>query len=319
MHAIKYAVNYSSELVDLFRAGVVAPDLLKCPAWSDVIVASQAVLDSYVHFPLRVGAGCGDALDSETGLRADWARVDMLMEQTGTPIINLHLEPFAGELAGILPDALDARSARAVAESFVRDVAGVLNRYGPERVIVENDYSCAYAAAILPDVIGRVVEETGCGFLLDLSHAQLAADRLGEDRRVYTSSLPVTAIGEIHVSGNQHLTGEWLERVRQAGALTGWIAGCEGKVIDHLPMTVSDWEFVRWALENVRVGAWRAPRVVAFEYGGIGAWFSAVTDAGVLREQVPRLHALVDGVQLDAVRSSGHAQSASAGCCGSPI
>ena len=312
---MKYAVNYSVQLVDLFRAGVVAPDLLKCPAWPDVIAASQAVLDSYVHFPLRVGAGCGDAMDSETGLRADWGRIDTLMEQTATPIVNLHLEPFAGEVAGVVHDAVDARSAGAVAESFVRDVAGVVDRYGPERVIVENDYSCAYAAAILPEVIQRVVEETGCGFLLDLSHAQLAADRLGEDRRVYTSSLPVTEIGEIHVSGNQRLSGVWLERVRQAGALTGWIAGCEGQVIDHLPMTPADWEFVGWAMGNVRVGAWRKPRVVAFEYGGIGAWFSAVTDAEVLREQVPRLHALVDGVQLDGVQPAGarldcHAQCA---------
>ena len=293
---MKYAVNYSTELADLVRAGVVAPDYFKCPAWPDVIADSQAVLDSYVHFPLRVGYGCGDAMDSETGQRADWARVAALMEQTGTRIVNLHLEPFAGEVNDVLHDAVDARSASAVAELLVRDVAGVVDRYGPENVIVENDYSCAYAAAILPEVIWRVIEETSCGFLLDLSHSQLAADRLGEERRAYTASLPVAQIGEIHVSGNQRLAGEWLGRVRQAGALTGWIAGCEGKVIDHLPMTASDWRFVGWAMGNVRTGAWRAPRVVTFEYGGIGAWFSAVTDSDVLREQVPRLHALVRGI-----------------------
>jgi len=292
---VEFAVNYSVELVNLLDHAQVQFDLFKCPAWPAVIAESQAHHPTYVHFPLRVGAGTGEALNSENHGQVDWASVDEMRVSTNTPLVNLHLNPNEGEHPGLLTEAIDRVSAAELTDAFVRDVSAVVSQYGPQHVVVENDYSCAYAAGILPEVISRVVEETGCGFVLDLSHAQLAASRLGLEPHDYTLSLPVTRVREIHVSGNQRLEGKWLDRVRNAGALTGWIAQYEGRVIDHLPMTDSDWDFAAWALQQVHTGAWSEPWVIAFEYGGIGAWFQAVTDADVLHVQVPRLRDLVRG------------------------
>jgi hypothetical protein len=62
---------------------------------------------------------------------------------------------------------------------------------------------------------------------------------------------------------------------------------------DHLPMTQADWDLTQWAMERVHVGAWRRPWAVVFEYGGVGPWFSAVTDAPTLARQLPQLRAIV--------------------------
>ena len=47
----------------------------------------------YVHFPLRVGKGIGDAIDTETQQKPDWDNLAALASQTQTPYFNVHLAP----------------------------------------------------------------------------------------------------------------------------------------------------------------------------------------------------------------------------------
>jgi hypothetical protein len=62
----------------------------------------------------------------------------------------------------------------------------------------------------LPETICRVVEETDCGLLLDLSHARLAAWALNMDPQDYVNQLPVQRICEIHVTGIQRIDRHWV-------------------------------------------------------------------------------------------------------------
>ena len=295
---MEFAVNYSQAAAELLKAGEIQVDRLKCPAWSDLVAAAQAEHPIYVHFPLRVGAGVGDALDSDTGEPADWEKFEALIAQTDARQVNLHLMPFVDDHPSIPIDSIEAAHVEMLTECAIKDARAVVERFGPERVIVENipffgDWGLLIAA--LPQVISQVIEETGCGLLLDLAHARLAARYLGISAFEYVDALPTERIREVHITGIQRIDESWVELARQAGVAEEVIQDFAGKVMDHLPMMEADWEFFAWAMEQINSGAWARPWVVTFEYGGLSDLFEATTDKDVLADQIPRLHTLIAG------------------------
>lgn len=293
-----YALNYSNAAAELLRAGEIAFDRFKCPAWPDTIAEARARHPVYVHCPLRAGMGIGDALDTETGQPADWDRYAALLAQADTPWVSVHMTVRTSDHPDLPPTSLAPHAVEQVTAALIRDVGGVVARMGPERVVIENIFSFYGRhlwAAALPEVAWRVVEATGCGLLLDLSHARLAARELGRDPRTYIAALPVAHLREVHVTGLQRFAGPWVDRAREAGLENAEFQDFAGRLIDHLPMTEDDWPIFAWAMDQIHRGAWRTPWVVAFEYGGIGGVYEAVTDPAVLTAQVPRMRALVKG------------------------
>jgi len=295
---MEFAVNYSLKAADLLHQRRIQLDRFKCPAWPDLVADVQATYPTYVHFPLKVGRGIGDAICIGSNQPAGWKKVEMLLAQTDTPMVNVHLGQCAADYPDIPIASTDPAHVEMLTGHLIRDVRAVVDRFGPERVIIENDHDSGdrhLLPAFLPETIWRVVEETGCGLLLDLSHARLAARRLGLDAREYTRLLPVTHIREIHITGVQHFDGYWVNLLRRAGISDGTIQHYAGRLLDHLPMTDRDWAFFAWAMEQIHSGNWAQPWVVTFEYGGVGPLFKAITDSSVLAEQVPRLYELVKG------------------------
>jgi uncharacterized protein (UPF0276 family) len=293
---MQFALNYSFAAADLLREGKIQIERFKCPAWPDLVTSVQGLHPVYVHFPLRAGAGIGDAIDNDTKQPADWHKVERLMLQTGTPQVNLHLEAFVDDYPDIPADTSDPTHVDRVAQNLIRDVWAVIERFGPERVVVENDHSALghnLRPAYLPEVIERVVEETGCGLLLDVSHARLAAHTLGMDVRDYIGQLPARRIREMHITGLQRFEGRWVQMARRAGIDGETIQRFAGQLLDHLPITDDGWQAYAWAMDQVHRPAWGQPWVVTFEYGGIGGVWEMVTDRAVLAEQVPRLRRLV--------------------------
>jgi uncharacterized protein (UPF0276 family) len=304
---MELAVNFSYPAARLVQEGRIRVDRFKCPAWPDLVASVQKEHPVYVHFPLKVGLGIADAIDVETNLPADWDKVDALLAQTGTPLVNLHLAPGSKDYPDVPADTTHRLHVAMVTEHLVRDVRAVVERYGPERVVVENcfgDGGWILRPATLPEVIGRVVEETGCNLLLDLAHARLAARELGVDPRDYIARLPTRRSREIHVAGIQVLEAKHLEGLEEDESLRSMI----GHPIDHLPLTGEDWRFLAWATERIRGGAWGHPGIVTLEYGGVGGFFAATSDPRVLAEQVPRLQALLaPAAPARVVHSSRHA------------
>jgi uncharacterized protein (UPF0276 family) len=252
----------------------------------------------YVHFPLRAGAGIGDALDSETNRPVDWNRVETLLAHAGTSQVNLHIATTVEDCPGIPLDTTDPAHAEMLAGRLIRDVRAVVERFGPERVIIENDFDNGglhLLPTYLPQTLHRVVEETGCGLLLDVAHARIAARYLQMDVREYIAALPVAHTREIHVTGVQRFGKRWVSRLRRAGLDAGTIGDLAGRPLDHLPMTDDDWGLFAWVMEQTHNGTWGKPWVVTFEYGGVGPLFEALTLADVLAAQIPRLYALVKG------------------------
>jgi uncharacterized protein len=264
---MEFALNYSPQAAELLRAGQIEVDRIKCPDWPDLIAEAAALRPVYVHFPLRAGAG----------ERPDWGAVAALRERTGTPFVNIHLDPRREANPDIPPDSVEAEHVAVLAERMAADVAAACEVFGPEQVIVENvPYYTARGefmrAATQPAAVCHVVERTGCGLLLDLSHARLAALSQGLDARAYIEALPVARLAELHVTG---------------------IGVNQGRLADHVRLSEGDWPEVAWALGRIRSGAWGRPHAVALEYGGVGPMFAWRSEAATIAVDVPRLYSMV--------------------------
>ena len=262
-NAMKFALNYSPTAADLIRRGLIDIDIFKCPDWPEVKGKARSQRPIYTHFPLKAGHP-GTPLPGADHLMQQLAQTDTLH-------VNTHLDPQIDPSTDPMTCLNDA------IKLTIEQVAELVDRFGPERVVVENvpywqerDYHTRLAAK--PSFINRVVDETGCGFLLDLSHARIAAREMGVDECTYIDALPTGRLRELHVTG---------------------LAKKDGWLRDHMPMTGDDWAMFGWAMERVRNGHWPPPHIVAFEYGGVGPLFEWRTDPNVLAEQVPYLYGMV--------------------------
>lgn len=294
---MEFAVNYSPLLAELVKEGLVQVDRFKCPAWPDLIEAARKTLPVYVHFPLGIGNNLGYPVDAETKAPADLDRVAAIMESSGTPYINTHMIPSTVHYPHIPADSTAPDHVHQVIDGALRDLEPLIHRFGAENVLIENiinEYSWL-TLGTLPEVFGRLLEETGCGFLFDQSHARLTARNRGLDEREYAASLPVEKIHEVHVTGLQRLEGELLRRLQSTGSMGGF-SSMIGKCIDHLPMTAEDWPELEWMCEQIwQPGRWNEPWVISFEYGGVGDFWEQVTEREVYLTQLSRMRTLING------------------------
>mgnify|MGYP000860162717 CR=1 FL=1 len=294
---MKLAVNHSRPAARLRREGAIDFDLFKCPAWPDMIDEALGEGPSYIHFPLKIGVGRG-VINSETGREPDWSLLDTLRARTQTPFLNLHLTPTRSDLSRHSAEFLNPEEEETLIRDCIRDMKEAADRCGRESLLLENnsdDLGQAFPLFLRPELISRIVEESGCGFLLDLSHACLAADFLGRDRQTYINALPLKRLGELHITGIQIFGPEWIDTLRREGIEESVIGRYAGRPMDHLPLLPEDWDVFTWAAGEIRQGRWGTPWAVTFEYGGISPLWAALTDEEVLKTQVPRLQKIMGG------------------------
>ena len=292
---MEFAVNYSPILAELVQRGQIALERFKCPAWPELLAQAAETRPVYIHFPLDIGWNQGTAFDGERNRAPDLAWYADLMAATHTPYLNTHLFPWASDYPGIALDSRAPQDVQRVVDGALRDLEPLVRRFGAERVIVENAIpeGGRLAAGVLPETLHRVLEKSGCGFLLDLSHARLAARGLGLAERAYIDSLPVDQMREMHVTGLQVVEGRWLDLLHQAGDPGGFAARQAGRWMDHLPMTEEDWRALEWAMQQVQSERWQTPWVVSYEYGGVGGFWEIITERQVYLEQLPRMVKMV--------------------------
>jgi len=269
MREMQLSVNYSLELAELLREDRVHVDRIKCADWPDMIAAARELRPVYVHFPFDAG--------SASGRRADFAAADAMARDTDTPYVNLHLVTYHRDFPDYPSDSTDAWLTGRVIEQMLADADEAARGVGRERAVLENipyfgGGSEYHRASVEAAVIGRVVRQSGCGFLLDTAHAAIAAHYLGLDPIEYVESLPLEHLRELHVTG---------------------VRPHNGRLADHMDLQADDWRMVEHALRRIRAGDWATPWTLAFEYGGIGEHFRWRSERRVLAEQVPRLWDMV--------------------------
>ena len=122
------------------------------------------------------------------------------------------------------------------------------------------------AYVVDPAFIRSVIEATGCGLLLDLAHARVAAHYQNEPVHDYLSRLPLDRLVEIHVSGP-----------RPAPPNSPYK---DDRLIDaHESMQEADYGLLAWVLQRTR------PQAVTLEYS---------QDRAQLKDQLDRLRALLN-------------------------
>ena len=175
-------------------------------------------------------------------------------------------------------DHLSPSEANQIIANVQQDVASLIAHFGAEQVIIENaPYRVGEGhiirTCILPEVICEIVETHGCGLLLDISHARIAADGLRMGAKEYIQALPLQHLEELHFTGLHELDA--------------------GHLMDHLPVLEADWPWLDWVLDGIENKAWGQPHMLAFEYGGDGhEFFDAHSDSAVIARDVPRLYDL---------------------------
>lgn len=262
------AINYSPAAAELVRSGAIDIDYFKTPDWNRLIDKARKLRPVAIHFTLEAGN------DNLGGV--DWDEIRQKMIATKTPFINLHLDARQTYYPSLKVDTNQKDDVEIVINAIRSDIKKVIERFGAQQVIIENSPYQGYdgntmSLCIQPDLVSQVVEETGCGFLLDISHAIITANHLGVQPDEYINSLPVQHIRELHFAGmhfNQ-ATGRWM---------------------DHLSIQEKDWRWLDWVLERIQTGVWGLPWLLAFEYGGVGESFEWRSDPRVIAEQVPLLY-----------------------------
>ncbi len=262
------AINYSQPAAELFRAGIIHVDYFKTPNWQWLVEEARQLRPVAVHFNLD--AGNGSLLDM------DWENIQQLAEATDTPYINLHLDSRQKYYPNYAVDTSIATEVEAVYKVILSDVMSVVNRFGAERVIIENSPyqerpGNTMRLCVEPGLISKVVHETGCGLLLDISHATISAQFLGMQPDEYITQLPVERVKELHFAGIH-------------------VDPATGKLTDHLSIQETDWPWLDWVIERIHLGEWNSPWLLAFEYGGVGEVFKSRSDPDVMLTQVPMLY-----------------------------
>ena len=266
---MEFAINFSPQAAQLYADRKIHVDRFKCPDWPDMIEEARALAPVYVHFPLAAGALSGRA--------GDLGAVDAMARDTGTPFVNYHLVAYARDFPGTPPETTDPHVTEIVTRRTVAEIGRAVERFGADRVILENIPFFTPAGkymrpSVEPAVLRKAIDETGCGFLLDVSHARIAAHYLGVDPYTYVESLPVDRLRELHLTG------------------VDWV---DGTLLDHMGLADEDVAWAQWAVDRIAAGDWARPAIVAFEYGGIGEPFKWRSEASIIERDVNRLNEIL--------------------------
>jgi len=262
------AINYSPAAAKLVESGTIDIDYLKTPNWDWIVKEASQLRPVAVHFGLEAGNGSLE--------QVDWDKIWHFCELTGTPYINIHVDARQCYYPEFAVNSAELPEVETVAKVIESDVLNVVRRFGPERTIVENSpyhdiEGNTMRLCVMPDLLSQVVVETGCGLLLDISHAVIAANALGMSPVDYMSQLPLQQVKELHFAG--------IHKNQTNGQLT-----------DHLSILEDNWQWLDWVLERIKSGECSPPWLLAFEYGGVGEPFDWRSDPQVIAEQVPELY-----------------------------
>lgn len=300
---MQFAANYSKPLIDLLQSGNAKVDRIKLPAWPQLVEPALAVAPSYVHFPLNVGNGFDDAYSTEAKAKVDWDFIEDLMVRTNTPIINVHISPWRKFNPDVVDDPWNQDTYQRLLETTVRDLEGVVRRWGKEIVIAENPFPDPESVSVNsnPDFVREVIETVDVGFLLDISHTRLSARKLGMGEFEYLMKLPIERTQEIHITGIKRLEGEWMEKLLQNRPKEFDITQYLGMEIDHQSLSEDDFRFVEHVYRLIEKGICREPWIASLEHGGLGPFWELSLDERVLAEQVPRLYNMTHAVSVKEV------------------
>jgi len=239
---MKIGCNYYIETEQLFDEGSIDLDYFKYPGL-DFQAGIMNDLDAFELFcnkltvkrPILLHGLYPAPHDlSSPFLQADFNDeiVNKLIKITKTPGLSFH------PVLSKLPDGVPFVK---TLETIIENAVFIKEKYADmEFVSLENCDSIRWGDLIKPEIITQLINETGCGFLLDISHAFCASRAIGEDFRTYLSKLPLKQTYEIHING-------WVET--------------DNDIMCHLKINDLGYQILKELLNEC------SPQIITIEYG----------------------------------------------------
>ncbi|XXF80402.1 DUF692 domain-containing protein [Myxococcaceae bacterium GXIMD 01537] len=165
----------------------------------------DACAERWTLVPHGVGLNVGgpDPLDGDY-----LAALAALIERVDAPYFSDHL--CYSRLGGThLHDLLPLPFNEEAVEHVVPRVREVMARIGRPFLLENPSYYARMPGATLSeaDFIRHVVEEAGCGLLLDVNNVWVNAVNHGYDARAFVDALPLERVGQIHLAGHERRPG----------------------------------------------------------------------------------------------------------------
>ncbi|WP_051206213.1 DUF692 domain-containing protein [Oceanospirillum maris] len=154
------------------------------------------------HYPLSLhgvglSLGSGDALDSK-----HLAALKALVDEFQPALLSEHLS-WSAVSGRYFNDLLPIPYTHESLEQFCRQVEMAQQALG-RQILIENPTAYLnFKASVFTewDFLNQVVEQTGCGLLLDLNNIYVNAVNHGFDSLDYLNNIDLDAVGELHLAG----------------------------------------------------------------------------------------------------------------------
>ncbi len=258
---IQLTANLSDPLLELIRSNEAPIDGVEVGPWFSV-QQIRAYRQTLPELPFFFHGG--DLIERVGMIPGTMSKIAAYLRATKSPWLSMHITMWLPGMVWLmlrrgwrmpLPDPQRAT------RRFVRQVKRLAHSTQVP-VILENTEPLpfdGYDFKVRAERITQVIEETGCGLVLDTGHARVSAAALKIDVYDYVSSLPLDRVAQVHVSG---------PRMR------------DGRLVDvHEPMQETDYALLDFVLARTH------PQVLTLEY---------IREQGALREQLFRLRDIVD-------------------------
>lgn len=240
MKKIKLGCNWSMSLKKLLDEDVVRIDYIKTGVWGSFYDDLEAML-SHCSVLLH-----GLGYKGHTGMKnldeVDFEKANELIEKCGSPHYGLHF--------GINNKNIDGMTDEEI-YSFMSNQTLIFKKNIHVPLLLENTPYSEFERVkfdlyplVNASYISEFINENDVFFLLDISHAKVAASFNGWDVKRYIRNLPLSKLKEIHING----TG-----IDEYGDIKD----------THQSMKNEDYELLEWVLTLTN------PDIVTLEYAGV--------------------------------------------------
>ncbi|MCR3760891.1 multinuclear nonheme iron-dependent oxidase [Clostridium felsineum] len=233
--------NFSKHLKFLLEKEEIEVDYIKAGAYGD-FDEEYSIMRSFK--PILVhGLGNFERTGMKDSYVIDFKRANKLFDKCQSPHFGIHIEIKKSDmLEGMNEEDIHKHMCKQI-QIFKTNINVPL--------LLENVPDCPTEHTIFncypyfqPEKLTRLFLENDVDFLLDISHAKIAAEYHGIDIKEYLKELPLNRVREIHVNGSGY--------------------DKNGFPMDtHQSMEKIDYEMLEWVLK------FATPKIVTLEYAGI--------------------------------------------------
>jgi uncharacterized protein (UPF0276 family) len=267
---LKLACNYSDHLLQFLPASIIKLDYIKLSR-ADVLATEMAKARQYCPALLHHLPSLG--LQADFWQTFNYRELNQAATQAATPFLSIHFDAYTREIGVLNPDDLFSllvqnyrQLQKQISLPLLIENCDRYPYFGENKID-----DTRYEVISQPAFITRFIETVHAPLLLDLAHAQCAADFYQLPVRTYLNQLPLDQVREIHLSGSRRLNGLLRDT--------------------HYALEDQDYDLLQWTLNHCR------PEIVTLEYGGTGETYiqpeHEKNDPHVLLIQLQRLSQII--------------------------